>query len=1206
MAVLTINQYIDTIDSFVNNVENSRNSYYLFFGKVNSWVNADGAPDDTAVPTAAPSIFSYEQSIYKDLVFGKLITPNDITYMIPRYDWESGTVYSSYSQTDEALYDKQFYVMNNSNEVYKCIDNNNGAESTVKPSLNITSGVFSTSDGYVWKYMYTLDSDDNVKFTSTYYIPVSPNSSVIDNAVPGSIDFIKVSNTGNNYQAWHTGYLQNFQSNYIIQIANTASPITGRYVNSAIYLKSGFGSGQIRNIINYNGPNRLVTVPEPFETSVVLNLTNFDGTEAGFNTGLLVTQRIDTLSYLYQKGFFNIGETIIQSDTVATGKIISANVTQLKTVKSSTSDFVANLPFYNTVQSAVLKTGRVDIKTNVVRSGVVINPGSGYNANSIATITINPDEIAGVGAGAVANAQSNSTGRISAINIANSGSGYVLDPVIAINPPAPIYFNSNSSVNSVSNFISLGSNSSLFANDDTVKYLVASGNTALAGLASGNYYFVVSANSSGFKISTSGGGTPISLTKGLTESGHSFTGETATANVSILTYVITANSTTPPSFVSEFAVGDYLRVGVDTTKNIRRVLAVNSSVITVNYPLATNATSNSIYSVPYAAMPTSAAYTLANGIISNTNLTSVTLTYSNSSINSLLFTIGERVDMVGENDVKQTANGIISFCNTSTIILSAVIGTFETGPNNFIRGVSSLQKAHIDTQISFPNITLESPEGRFISGQRISVKTLPELVEVANADLIASYRIPNELTEYIISPAVTITGDGEGALAYSVVNSTFGSANDVTSVVVLNPGNNYTYANISITSNNIFGYGALAEPVISPLSGHGYNPYKELGARYAGISMTIDTGENEGYKFPVFGSYRKVGIIENPLFEDVSVHIENYTRIDLTYENIDGPGFEVGEYCVQSNSSAAGIIEFANSTFLHLKNTVGNFVEDIGADDIIGLSTGTTANVIVANVANFIASDVEIVSEITSNAYGHVIEANNTVLKLTDVSGRFDINDVVYDAAINAYADVTAIYTVNNTIESSSSFGRKFSQVARLTLTSNTGSYVVGERVTQDIVQASGYVFNTDQDIDIVYENIDEGGSFNIGNEITDETTGATGLVTYANTTYLRVTAKNGSFVAGHTILNNVDIAATITNVYPVLILNDVKGNRFQQGTYIIVGDQSGAVGRNQVASTIIYPELVRDSGSIVYFENIAPITKSSTSKEKINLIIKF
>ena len=1199
MAVLTINQYIDTISSFVNNVKNSKNSYYLFYGKADSWLNVNGQNDDSAVPAANSSIYSYEQSIYNDLVFGKLITSNDITYMVPRYNWISGTVYSAYSQLDANLYDKQFYVITDAYEVYKCIYNNNGGVSTVKPSLTTTSGVFNTSDGYVWKYMFTVESNANTKFTSSTYIPVTPNNDVTNNAVMGSIDYVTVSSSGNNYQAYDTGYLQNFQDNYNVVIANTASPISGRYNGSAIYLKTGFGAGQIRNIINYSGLNRLVTVKEPFDTSVVLNIADVNG---AFDIGTMASQRIDYISFLYQKGFFNIGDQIVQSDTVATANVIAANVTLLQAVKSSSNDFVQSLPIYNTSQAGELKSGTVDIKTNIVRTLTITNPGSGYASN--ATVTISNTVNDTTGSGATANSTANSIGKISTVNITNAGSAYTLSPIVTVSSPLPVFFNANSAVDPTNSFIDLSGYGKYFIDGDYVLYTVASGNSSLTNLSAGNYYYVLGANSTGFKLTTnSTSSTPITLTKGKSETGHSFTGQTATVNSSILTYTISANSGT--SFATDFAVNDYIRIGANTSVNIRLVTAVNSSVITVNAPLTVNAIANSVYKLPYAIIPTSITSTQANGIIANTNLNSVTLNYNNSAISSLLYTVGERVDMVGSDNVVQGANGIVSYCNSTSVILSSIQGSFATGPNNYIRGVSSLQKSNILSTLSFPNITLSSPQGSFIAGQSIFIKTLPSLSVVGNASLIASYKIPNELTEYVISPAVNITGDGTGALAYSVVNTTFLSANEISSVVMLNPGTNYTYANISISSNNLFGSGASATPIISPLSGHGSNAYKELGARYAGISMTIDTGENEGYKFPTYGSYRRVGIVENPLFADASAHVANYDRINLSLRNRSGTGFVAGEYVVQANSSAAGIIVTANSTAMQLKTVQGTFVQNVTGDNIRGLTSNTSANVYIANTIQFAASNVDIVSETTSNASAQVIQANNTVLKLTNVSGRFDVNDTVYDPLSNAYANVTAIYTVNNTVESSSSFGRKFSQVARVTLSSNTGTYYVGETVTQDVSLASGVVISANTDLDIAYTN--SNGVFNVGNQITDGTSGATAVVTFANTSYLRLTSATGVFSSSHRIINNLNIGADISYVYPALVLNNVNGsNRFQTSANVIVGNQSGAVGKSELATTIIYPELVRDSGSVVYLENIAPVTRTTTSKEKINLIIKF
>jgi hypothetical protein len=82
-------------------------------------------------------------------------------------------------------------------------------------------------------------------------------------------------------------------------------------------------------------------------------------------------------------------------------------------------------------------------------------------------------------------------------------------------------------------FISIGTN--VLQNGDRVTYTVAASNTALTGLTNGATYFVVGANSTGVELSTTNGGNAIVLTPGVSESGHSLTGETATA-AAVLSY----------------------------------------------------------------------------------------------------------------------------------------------------------------------------------------------------------------------------------------------------------------------------------------------------------------------------------------------------------------------------------------------------------------------------------------------------------------------------------------------------------------------------------------------------------------------------------------------------------------------------------------------------------------------------------------------
>ena len=78
-------------------------------------------------------------------------------------------------------------------------------------------------------------------------------------------------------------------------------------------------------------------------------------------------------------------------------------------------------------------------------------------------------------------------------------------------------FNANTSV--ASNFISITDNP--YSNGDTVVYQTATGNTALTGLTNATSYFVVLANTTGVRLSSTRGGSALAITPGtVSETGH--------------------------------------------------------------------------------------------------------------------------------------------------------------------------------------------------------------------------------------------------------------------------------------------------------------------------------------------------------------------------------------------------------------------------------------------------------------------------------------------------------------------------------------------------------------------------------------------------------------------------------------------------------------------------------------------------------------
>ena len=130
-------------------------------------------------PSLSPntSITQYEQSVYQNMIYGKKLSNTDVSFMVNRYQWTSNTIYSRYDNNDSDLYSKHFFVINDTNDVYKCIHNGYSAQnpegipSLVKPSVKNTSGNFQTSDGYIWKYMFTCEPNAYINFNTSNYIP---------------------------------------------------------------------------------------------------------------------------------------------------------------------------------------------------------------------------------------------------------------------------------------------------------------------------------------------------------------------------------------------------------------------------------------------------------------------------------------------------------------------------------------------------------------------------------------------------------------------------------------------------------------------------------------------------------------------------------------------------------------------------------------------------------------------------------------------------------------------------------------------------------------------------------------------------------------------------------------------------------------------------------------------------------------------------
>jgi hypothetical protein len=67
---------------------------------------------------------------------------------------------------------RPFYIITDEMKVYKCLSNNSGGISSIKPTSTDTITPTTLSDNYVWKYLFTVSISDSQRFYTANWIPV--------------------------------------------------------------------------------------------------------------------------------------------------------------------------------------------------------------------------------------------------------------------------------------------------------------------------------------------------------------------------------------------------------------------------------------------------------------------------------------------------------------------------------------------------------------------------------------------------------------------------------------------------------------------------------------------------------------------------------------------------------------------------------------------------------------------------------------------------------------------------------------------------------------------------------------------------------------------------------------------------------------------------------------------------------------------------
>jgi hypothetical protein len=436
-AIITNKFRIHNAEQFVESfTEASPNVYYLGIGRPQAFgtltrgdSRTENQGSDTSPLTPVDSIQD-EFSYFDDFLAAKKVTSSDISYVIPRRNWTTGTVYDYYrhdygnritgtttTQTANSgastIWDATFYVISSTYNVYKCLDNNSNAASTVEPTGTSTS-ILTTGDGYKWKYMYTLSASQQTNFLSTDFMAVATNSTVSSAAVDGAINIVKIKTAGTGgTDGTHTGIaIRGDGSSGTVSVTVSSGAVTAVTVTNAGtgytfgYIRvadiitagaTGLSGTELDCIIEPKGGHGYNAIKELGGYYVMMN-TNFEASEAS-NSGDFTTAN-------------DFRRVALVRDPNSGGSAASATTlrgTKAVLVTSPSGTFTADEEINQATTGAVGKVVEWDSSNNILYYIQTKFNDAGVDSNGNLTAFSGTNTITGQSSGATATPSSSTT-----------------------------------------------------------------------------------------------------------------------------------------------------------------------------------------------------------------------------------------------------------------------------------------------------------------------------------------------------------------------------------------------------------------------------------------------------------------------------------------------------------------------------------------------------------------------------------------------------------------------------------------------------------------------------------------------------------------------------------------------------------------------------------------------------------------------------
>lgn len=794
MAQSVLRQTVHTslAKTLYNEVLSRSIKYYFSFGRTYGWGTSGDTPLDVLDTDAA------EFDARKNVVFLREISPNDACLVIDRHNWVANAPYDmydsysiSYPSTNGAtsLESSMFYVLTDEFNVYKCLSNNGGAASLVKPTgTQVTP--FITSDNYMWKYMYTIPTYLRNKFLTSTQMPVM---NAIQNAfyTDGRLEKLVINSKGSRY----------------IKNEALAGTVASAMVNGSTNLRKLYGTNT-KFLTASNTAQRLAAGDYIMVNDEVRKIGSVESdTELTIDSSdaMLYVEtsstilKLNTYLEVIGDGYKKENPYIItQINVISSGRYGGTPKIKVGNEWTALTAYALGTQIYYGSKLYTVTAAGTTSSTAPTHS-------SGEVTNGTAKLTY-----AGVAAKValeVGTQEGNpSRGSIIAVQVTTAGSGYTSSPKIYIDAPFIETGKQAEAVVTVQNpLVSstgvVGSISGAGTQQDPWIATVT-GMTSTTGLVVGTSIAASAA------VGRLYGGSPDSVAV------------TAVTTTSV-TYRVIGGSTP-----LEGSVNNIIKSNIISNGSLQYVYVTESG---------SGYGSDSNITVKISEPLLNGRVAEATPIIVNNAIQTVALTDCGYGYTAIPKVTIEDAGIPNPLNPTQIIHGTDATLECKAVKSKAYI---EPVINATTGEISSGRIANGGTGFTYADVVvrrLKAPtSGVTPIDASISANVNPGNLDTQQADVELSainggihvIKIENAGSGYTTA-TVNIEGDGRGAAANVTV-----TAGSITAITIVNPGKDYTYANVTITATGSTPTVlATAKAIISPANGHGKSAIDELFGR---------------------------------------------------------------------------------------------------------------------------------------------------------------------------------------------------------------------------------------------------------------------------------------------------------------------------------------------------------------------------------------